>query len=150
MKIWKIILILLCFKWYKKMERISVLLIIIVIVMSSLLVFYNYYEYVKYFSQVFAFMPIFAFIITKAILFSIISSWFLWKDLKQIMIKMLMSYQERLQIIPVAPFIQTSVKSRLVIPTGKYLTIMVRIFIFMGHTLVRFWNQSEKKIDQIS
>ena len=39
------------------MERISVLLIIIVIVMSSLLVFNNYYEYVKYFSQVFAFMP---------------------------------------------------------------------------------------------
>ena len=51
----------------------------------------------------------------------------------------------KLQIKPDALYIQTLVKSHLVIPTGKYLTTMVRIFIFMEHTLVGFCNQFEKK-----
>ena len=61
------------------------------------------------------------------------------------MIKILLSRHERLQIKPDAPFILTLVKSRLAIPTGKYSTIMVQIFIFMGHTLVGFCNQFEIK-----
>ena len=120
-----------------KIERKYFLIGVIVLGMTSVFMFNNYYEYVKYFSQVFVLSLFFTYD-DFINLFSIISSRFLWKCLYQIMIKMLMSCQERLQIKPDAPFILTSVKSCLVIHTGKYLPIMVQFFIFMGHTLVEF------------
>ena len=55
------------------------------------------------------------------------------------------SKRQRLQIIPDALHIQTSETLSLEIPIGKHLAIMVLIFIFMGHTLVRFCYQCGKK-----
>ena len=104
-----------------KIERKSFVLIKIVIVITSVLVVFNNYENVKYFFQVIIFMSIFFYNVYNV------------------------QKRQRLQIIPDALHIQTSETLSLEIPIGKHLVIMVLIFIFMGHTLVRFCYQCGKK-----